>query len=57
MKDTVSHEEEWFVDKKYSGLDLSHSAGVMLSFLSAGNNSDTSRFFKPVFPYKVLPIM
>lgn len=56
MKDTISHEEEWFADKKYSVLDLSHSTDVLLSFLSAGN-SDIFRLFKPILPYKVLPIM
>lgn len=57
MKDTISHEEEQFVDKRFSGLDLSHSAGVMLSFPLAGNNSDIFSFFEPNSPYKVLPIM
>lgn len=55
MKDTISHEEEWFTGKKYSVLDLSHSIGVMLSFLSAGN-TDIFRLFKLILPYKVLPI-
>lgn len=56
MKDIISHEEEWFADKKYSVLGLSHSTGVMLSFLSVGN-SDIFRLFKSTLPYKVLPIM